>query len=429
MRLDTIFTPNDQPTITYVDRSHRDLEKTLRSALLTPKMVTSLSGPSKTGKTVLLKSVIDEEQLIYLRGAYIKSLDDFFKAILSWFEAPSEIVTSVTASTSANLGAQAGSDFNIGFAKGKGALEGGAEFSKSSTEGKTFGLNPFDQIVKEISFSDFAIFLDDYHYMPREVQEDVAKVIKSLAEAGVRVCTALVPHRAEDVLKANPELKGRLISIEIPEWDTEELRLISTRGFAALNAKLDDRISQRLAAEAMGSPQLMQVLCLNLCQQLNLQTIVIEEPQELNVSEEVFAQTLKMSANFASSSELVQALHSGPKVKGTPRTQYELTDGTRGDVYRALLLAVTSDPITRDFSYDEIYQRVRRVCRREVPTGQSISQSLKHMCNIASQQSQGRMILEWDDANLHIADPYLAFYMRASSKIEQLGKSGFEKKT
>ena len=67
MRLTEVFTPNDQPTVTYVRREQRGLEDALRGALGTPKMVTSLSGPSKTGKTVLIKSVLDEDDLIDLR--------------------------------------------------------------------------------------------------------------------------------------------------------------------------------------------------------------------------------------------------------------------------------------------------------------------------------------------------------------------------
>ena len=53
-----IFTPTDTPTVTYVDRSDRHLEAQLRAALKTPKMITSVSGLSKSGKTVLIKKVL-----------------------------------------------------------------------------------------------------------------------------------------------------------------------------------------------------------------------------------------------------------------------------------------------------------------------------------------------------------------------------------
>lgn len=423
MRLSEVFTPNDQPTVTYVRREQRNLEGSLRAALDTPKMVTSLSGPSKTGKTVLIKSVLAEDDLIYLRGAYIRTADDFWQAILSWFEAPSSEAVTVATTMGGSVAASAGGEIGIPlFARGKAELEGTGTYESTRAVATVAYRDPSNQVVKEIGGSNFTILLDDYHYMPEETQVEVAKIIKSLVESNVRVCTALVPHRAEDVLKANSELRGRLISIEIPEWELEELCLVASRGFDALNVEVAPNIVRRLASEAMGSPQLMQVLGLNFCQQISLFEAAQGEKRRREVTSNQLTGALEASANFASSGELVQALHSGPKIKGTVRTQYDLNDRSRDDVYRAILLAITSDPLARDFTYDDIYQRVKAVCVKESPTGQSISQSLNHMCNIALKNSKGHPIMEWDDANLHIADPYLAFYMRASSKIEQLGR-------
>lgn len=52
-----VFTPNDFPVHTYVQRSDEWLEERLQDALQTPKVVISLSGPSKSGKTVLMRSL------------------------------------------------------------------------------------------------------------------------------------------------------------------------------------------------------------------------------------------------------------------------------------------------------------------------------------------------------------------------------------
>jgi len=43
------------------------------------------------------------------------------------------------------------------------------------------------QIVKEIADSDFAVLIDDFHYMPRKIQAEAAKQIKTAAERGVRI--------------------------------------------------------------------------------------------------------------------------------------------------------------------------------------------------------------------------------------------------
>jgi hypothetical protein len=64
-----VFTPNDVPTFTYVERASRNLEQRLREAFAVPKMVISLSGPSKSGKTVLVNKIIDADNLIPLTGS------------------------------------------------------------------------------------------------------------------------------------------------------------------------------------------------------------------------------------------------------------------------------------------------------------------------------------------------------------------------
>jgi hypothetical protein len=49
-----VFTPNAIPTYTYVERKKLGFEEHLREALSVPNVIISLSGPSKSGKTVLV---------------------------------------------------------------------------------------------------------------------------------------------------------------------------------------------------------------------------------------------------------------------------------------------------------------------------------------------------------------------------------------
>jgi hypothetical protein len=62
-----VFSPNDTPTFSYVERRSK-FEERLREALSIPKMIVSLSGPSKSGKTVLVNKVVEPDDLIPLSG-------------------------------------------------------------------------------------------------------------------------------------------------------------------------------------------------------------------------------------------------------------------------------------------------------------------------------------------------------------------------
>ena len=65
-----VFTPNDFPRYTYVNRAvSPPLEQQLKQALATPKEVISISGPSKSGKTVLIEQVVGPDNLITVSGS------------------------------------------------------------------------------------------------------------------------------------------------------------------------------------------------------------------------------------------------------------------------------------------------------------------------------------------------------------------------
>jgi hypothetical protein len=53
-----VFTPADQPTHTYVDRSDLRLVDRVTDAFNTPNMIVSVSGPSKLERRFLSRNVL-----------------------------------------------------------------------------------------------------------------------------------------------------------------------------------------------------------------------------------------------------------------------------------------------------------------------------------------------------------------------------------
>jgi Archaeal ATPase. len=419
MKFFEIFTPNGQPTTTYVSRNNSELEKMLGSYLETPNMLISISGPTKSGKTVLLKTVINEEYLIAISGSTIKTVDAFWNAIMSWMGAP--LAETVTEIESYGIHGEAQVQGSMGaiFVKGKVSGSGGASCGSSTSTCKTVIIDPFIQVVKDIANSEYILFIDDFHYIPSETQMDIAKIIKGLAESGVKVCVASVPHRNEDVLTANPELRGRIASLQIPEWSQGELLQIATKGFNVLNIDVTSQILSDFSIECVGSPQLMQAICYNICLKLGITEPRLER-QPIEFTQEIFESVLQNTTNFAVFKTTVDLFLQGPKVHGVERKQFQFTDESQGDVYRAILLAVKSDPPCRNFSYDDIISRVKSVCIDSVPTGSSISSSLSQLMEIGNKTVGEFSILEWDESYLTIIDPYFYFYLRNSKILNQL---------
>jgi hypothetical protein len=103
-------------------------------------MIVSLSGPSKSGKTVLVKRMIDSENLIALSGASIRSADDLWANVLSWMDVPSERSETsggkITGETTAKAGGKAGIAF---LAEAKAEVGGTLGGEKATTQPKRFG--------------------------------------------------------------------------------------------------------------------------------------------------------------------------------------------------------------------------------------------------------------------------------------------------
>ena len=67
------------------------LEQSLREAIDTPGMVVSLSGPSKSGKTVLVERVVGQDYLIIVSGASLSAPGEIWDEVLNWMDLPDSI--------------------------------------------------------------------------------------------------------------------------------------------------------------------------------------------------------------------------------------------------------------------------------------------------------------------------------------------------
>ena len=61
-----------------------------------------------------------------------------------------------------------------------------------------------------------------------------------------------LPHRAEDAIRQNADLSGRLSLINIEAWEKEDLKEIVLKGFKQLDIKITDEVAEQLAVECPG---------------------------------------------------------------------------------------------------------------------------------------------------------------------------------
>ena len=273
-------------------------------------------------------------------------------------------------------------------------------------------------LIRELGGTDLVVFIDDFHYIPQSVQAELAQQIKEAIRNNVRFVCASVPYHADDVIRSNPDLRGRVFSIDFEYWGTETLKKIAFKGFDALGIGYRNTAIEQLVTEAAGSPQLMQYLCLNACFELGVREKTDQEIELLHdaqLHENICRRTVQ-STDYGS---VVEVMKEGPKTRGSDRNVYVTRFGWNGDVYRLLVKALAIDPPRLTFRYNSLNERILGMCMAGGPSGSSITSACSHSVKIVN-DAVGARVVEWDGEHdvFDIRDPYFLFYLRWSDAAD-----------
>lgn len=411
MKATEVFTPGKLPDITYVDNHLKDRARILHDALETGAAVISLSGPSKSGKTVFVEKNIGKDRLIQVTGAGVFSADKLWDRVFDIIGTPVGKKTTSTNNFEGAIGGKIGGAAGV-FVSGSGEVSASGKWVKSTAEQNDTAVDYLQLLIRELSGSGLVVFIDDFHYIPRDVQVELSNQIKEAIRNNVIFVVASVPYHADDAIRANPDLRGRTIKLDFDYWKPKDLEEIALRGFAALAASASDGFVQALTREAAGSPQLMQSLCLNACFENGLRE---RQQKEMKISSDLDAIKVVCTRTAASCdySSTVAKMKEGPKTRGQDRKSYAIKNGSPTDVYPLVVKAIALDPPELTQRYANLQGRIQSLCVSETPSGSSVTGACLQIASIAN-DSDNRIIVEWDgDADvLDIRDPYLLFYLR-----------------
>jgi len=416
-----VFVPGGYPTYTYVERSDVRIEQRLRDGLEDVGKFVSISGPSKSGKTVLIEKVVGKDNLIPITGGGISNAEEVWDRVLDWIDVPLE--TSIVDHASHAVGGEAETKISGKvplIAEVGGGFKGTYKHESGRETQSVRRRRGLTQVIDEIANSSFIVLLDDFHYISDGVQVEVMRQIKEAARLGVKICVASVLHRADAAIRANTEMQGRFVVVDLNYWDENELKKIAEQGFRELNVNVPVSVIERFATEAAGSPQLMQTICLQSCRNLGHRERT-ENQVETQLDHGAIGFVLQDSANSIDFRSLVDILDCGPKERGRERKLYQFTDGTSGDVYRCILRSISLDPPRLSFDYDELMRRASTLCDGESPTGSSLQGSCDHMIKLARTKFPNERAIDWNREReiLDVPDPYLLYYLRWSDRLAE----------
>lgn len=127
------------------------------------------------------------------------------------------------------------------------------------------------QAIDSLIDRNICLVIDDFHYVDTDSRASLVRSLKGAVYRGLKVILLSTPHRAFDAIRGEVEVTGRFKHVTVPPWSIEDLSLIATTGFEALNVTVYPSVIGSFAEESEGSPLLMQRFCWNACYDADIQ--------------------------------------------------------------------------------------------------------------------------------------------------------------
>jgi hypothetical protein len=384
LKAEMVFKPGAFPEYTYVSRNYVNTgisyELRLKQALRTAGCLTSIIGPSKMGKTILCEQVIGLDNIVEISGADFNENVDFWAIIAAKVGLPymGEITTERSAARGNN--------------------------KESDSKSEKYVLSK-DKVIQYYIENEKVLVIDDFHYASPEMQMKMAQQLKDAIRRELKVVVVSLPHRADDAIRQNADLSGRLSLINIETWKGEDLKKIALKGFEKLNIKIENFIAEKLAVECLTSPQLMQYICLSIC-------TLLEDAEEQEINDDILQKAYRFTTVNFNYADVVSVMSKGPNPRGQQRKHYQTIDGKELDLYGLIVESLAKNPPMIDF--DTFYNRIIRLIKTADTKldKQTVKNHLNNLQGILEGKEEIYRAIEWKDGTIYVLDPLFLFYLR-----------------
>lgn len=407
VRLSDVFTPGGLPSVTYVSRDHLELETKIEDALARGFSFIVVTGPTKSGKTVLCKRVLKNQKVVTVEGGRIRSEADFWLHIAASVNLPVEkTLTSTEALTTAFNGEGSGGIPGIFSAKA-GTTRSDSE--QTATANK-FAVVPVIAAIERLVADRIPLLVDDFHYIDPEVQKAIIQSLKSAVFEGLPVLLLAVPHRAFDPLTVEREVEGRFKHIPIPAWSLEDLVQIPAKGFPELNARVERKVQTRICEDSFGNPLLVQDICSEFCLKNKVREKAAK-PRKLNPK---LLETTYIEMADSKGFPSLEILTRTPNARA--RALRKMRGGGEEDINKALLTSIARLGPKNTSNLSDIRLSYEAILDPSLPKPRKaeVVKALEQISSAAKANGQGQPSLEWipEKEQLVITDPFLQFYLK-----------------
>lgn len=405
-----VFIPGGQPTLTYNPRRELRLEDSLEEAKDYLCKLVMMTGSTKSGKTVLTNKVFPKSQSVWFDGGAFSGEQDFWLEVAQQLNAYIDQSTTDSKDRSSEIGFKGGLEKQLVLFKAKGETSASRASKKAKSKSLSRKGNPKTVALQALKESKKPLVIDDFHYLPREQQAQLVRAVKALIFDGLPVIFIAIPHRRLDAVKVEREMTGRIETISVPPWEKNELIEIPKIGFPLLGMVVSDKIVNKLAIEAIGSPHLMQEFCREICSVHDVTETLEDELKVNSINEELLFRNVAKNTGKV----IFDKLSKGPRQRAD-RVERKLSNGTSTDIYGLVLHALAQlRPGLDTIEYETLRASIREVSSGSQPQAHEVTRVLDKMSQIAASDESSTPVIDWEkeDRVLHITDPFFAFYLR-----------------
>lgn len=411
LKYQDVFVPGGFPRHTYNPRSGLNLEARLTEVTENLCKLVTITGQTKSGKTVLARKILPLESAVWIDGGAASQEDDFWSLVVERLSLFQEDEEESSSDTTSGLEGKVAGTANFVVAKTEGEVGAKIEKKNGKAVRRARSLSSRVVALSGLRKAELPLVIDDFHYLPSNLQGNIVRALKPLIFDGLPVVVIAIPHRRYDAVKVEREMAGRISSIEITPWSESELGYIPQTGYRLLGYEIDPDSAQRLASQAIGSPHLMQDFCRGLAKQKGLEQISHVTALQFNPSE---TDAIFHDVADTIGRPIFEKLARGPRQR-TDRLARQLKDGREVDIYELVLHALASlKPGLISLEYEDLRGAIREVSTSQIPQLHEVARVLKHMSTIASSDQSSTPVIDFEEAEkkLHITDPFFAFYLR-----------------
>lgn len=283
LKVQEIFGQSRSVPLNYVERE--TVDEVFRSSLTGNKLIV-LHGNSKQGKSSLLKHNLEKDSYVIVYCNNKWDIGRLNAQILrrAGFEINTSTYKTIDGKTKV-LASFKSSKKNIP-----------QEYDVSEQAKETFQsleLDPYDpndiiDALKLVGFNKY-IILEDFQYLLETTKKDFSIELKMLHEtSNLTFIIAGVWEEEKKIEEFNPNLTGRVCSINTNIWSEDELMRVIIRGEKLLNIRMDNRIREEILNWCVNDVFNLQEMCLEVCLRNNIteaQEFLVELTNDIDVFE------------------------------------------------------------------------------------------------------------------------------------------------